>query len=306
MNLSTFLEHHGIDYKLNEKTACLSYIGIGGTVAIAAYPKNRGELLCLLAYVHKKGIPYKVVGNMSNILPPDGNWEICLICTKRIRGIYFEQGMAVAECGASLSLLCHTMLMYGLTPPSALVGIPATVGGALYQNAGAYGLCISDRLAFADLYDPREDRVVRMDRAQLSFSYRASDISARGILLSAAIVGGCENILQAQSQMHEVVCRRRESQPSELSLGSVFLRVGDTSAAYYIDAAGLKGYRIGGAAVSEKHAGFIINEENATAKDFRALVAYIKSRVWEQYGIRLHTEIEIIEETEEARWLRFV
>ncbi len=306
MNLSTFLEHHGIDYKLNEDTARLSYVGIGGTVALAAYPKNRGELLCLLSFVHANGIPYKVVGNMSNILPPDGNWEICLISTKRLRAIYYEHDMAVAECGVPLSLLCRTMPTYGLVPPSALVGIPATVGGAVYQNAGAYGVCISDRLASVDLYDPREDRVVRVDRAQLSFSYRSSDISARGILLSAAITGAEGNVAESQAAMHEVSCRRRESQPSELSLGSVFLRVGDVSAAYYIETLGLKGYRIGGAVVSQKHAGFIINEGNATAKDFRSLIEFIRSRVGEQFGIALRTEIEIIEETEEARWLRFV
>ena len=100
--------------------------------------------------------------------------------------------------------------------------------------------------------------------------------------------------------------RRRMSQPSERSLGSVFLRVGEKSAAYYIDQCGLKGCRIGGASVSQKHAGFIINEGNASAKDFRALIDFVRMRVKERFCVVLQTEIEIIEETEEARWLRFV
>ena len=306
LGLCTFLDHHGIDYTLNESVKRLSYVGIGGTVALAAYPKNRGELLCLLSRLVKKGIPYKVVGNMSNVLPPDGEWKICLISTQRMRNVYFEQGMAVAECGAPLSLLCHKMLDYGLAPPVMLMGIPATVGGAVFQNAGAYGLSISERLAFVDIYDPREDRVVRADRAQMAFSYRRSDISERGILLSAGIIGGNETVAASKQAMAQILERRRMSQPSERSLGSVFLRVGEKSAAYYIDQCGLKGCRIGGASVSQKHAGFIINEGNASAKDFRALIDFVRMRVKERFCVVLQTEIEIIEETEEARWLRFV
>jgi len=306
LGLCTFLEHHGIDYKLNESLKRLSYVGIGGTASLVAYPKNRGELLCLLSRLCKKGIPYKVVGNMSNVLAPDGEWKICLVCAKRMRGVYFEQGMAVAECGVPLSVLCRKMLEFNLVPPAELFGIPATVGGAVYQNAGAYGLSIADRLSFVDLYDPREDRVVRVDRSELLFSYRRSDISSRGILLSAGVVGGEGDLFSAEQAMEEVAARRMTSQPAERSLGSVFLRVGDTSAAYYIDRCGCKGYRVGDASVSEKHAGFIVNEGNATARDFLAVLDFVKARVLQCFGVALQTEIEIIEETEGARWLRFV
>ncbi len=306
MKLSTFLDHHKIDYKQNERISHLSYVRIGGTASIVAYPKYRGELLCLLAFLHANGLPYKIVGNMSNILPPDGNWDICLISTKRLRAVYYEDSLAVAECGVPLPALCRSMPANGMNPPAELVGIPATVGGAVYQNAGAFGLCISDRLVYADIYDPREDRVVRIDRAQMSFSYRRSDIASKGILLSAAIKGTDGDPLGAEERMKRFSELRQGSQPSAPSLGSVFLRVDGVSAAYYIDEAGLKGCRIGGASVSLKHAGFIINEGNASAKDYRALIALVRSRVHGRFGIFLQTEIEIIEETEEARWLRFV
>ncbi len=306
MELRSFLDHHKISYCESENVARLSYVGIGGSVTLATYPKNRGELLCLLSYVFSHGIPHKIVGNMSNILPPDGNWGVCLVSTAKMRSVCLENGLAVAECGTPLPLLCRSMVEMGLMPPVALSGIPATVGGAVYQNAGAYGLSTGDCLAFADVYDPRADRVIRLEREALAFSYRCSSLAAHGILLSAAFAGCEGDIGVAQASMQKLAQKRRESQPSERSLGSVFLRVGETSAAYYIDKSGLKGYRIGDAMVSEKHAGFIVNIGNATAKDYRALIAFIKQTVFERFGVLLVTEIEIIEEKEKNAWLRFV
>ncbi len=305
MELVSFLNQHSIDYTARESIARLSFVGIGGQVALAAYPKNRGEMLCLLAYLSSHGIPYKVVGNMSNVLPPDGFWGICLVSTRKMRAVYFEQGRAVAECGLPLSLLCRSMLAEGLVPPAALSGIPATVGGAVYQNAGAFGLEIADCLCYADVYDPKTDRVLRVEKDALAFSYRGSALSSHGILLSAAFscyAGDTRDAERAITQFSEL---RRKSQPSAPSLGSVFLRVGETSAAYYIDQAGLKGYSIGGASVSQKHAGFIVNNGKATAQDFRALIAFVKKTVFERFGVALETEIEIIEEKEENVWLRF-
>lgn len=305
MNLISFLNQHYIDYTARESIARLSFVGIGGQAALAAYPKNRGEMLCLLAYLSSHGIPYKVVGNMSNILPPDGFWGVCLVSTRKMRALYFEKGLAVAECGLPLSLLCRSMLAGGLVPPAALSGIPATVGGAVYQNAGAFGLEVADCLRYADIYDPKGDRVVRVERDALGFSYRHSALSSHGILLSAAFACREGDIKAAEASMAQFSALRRKSQPSDPSLGSVFLRVGKTSAAYYIDRAGLKGYTIGGASVSSKHAGFIVNNGNATAQDFRALIAFIKKTVLECFGVALETEIEIIEEKEENAWLRF-
>lgn len=305
MELISFLNQHHIEYTAYESVERLSFVGIGGQAALAVYPKNRGEMLCLIAYLSSHRIPYKVVGNMSNILPPDGFWGICLVSTCKMRSVYFEEGLAVAECGLPLSLLCRSMLAEGRVPPAALSGIPATVGGAVYQNAGAFGIEIADCLRFADIYDPKEDRVVRVERDALGFSYRRSSLSSHGVLLSAAFACYEGDIKAAEASMTHFSALRRKSQPSAPSLGSVFLRVGETSAAYYIDRAGLKGYSIGGASVSPKHAGFIVNTGNATAQDFRALITLIKKTVLERFGVVLKIEIEIIEEKEGNAWLRF-
>lgn len=305
MDFCLFLDHHKIDYTLGESVARLSYVGIGGNAAIVTYPKNRGEMLCLLSYLSANGIPYKVVGNMSNILPPDDFWSICLVSTKKMRAMYYEEKFASAECGVPLPLLCRSMVLNGLVPMAELSGIPATVGGAVFQNAGAYGQCIADWLVSADVYDPSSDRVVRLSREGLSFSYRRSGLASCGILLSATFSGRVGDPEAANTAMQDFLKKRRETQPSEPSLGSVFLRVGETSAAYYIEQAGLKGCRIGGAVVSEKHAGFIINAGGAVAKDYRALVKLIKQTVADRFGISLRTEIEMIEEKGGNAWLRF-
>ncbi len=306
MELISFLTSHKIEFRRRESVRRLSFVGIGGVAALAAYPKSRGEMLCLLSYLRANAIPYKVVGNMSNILPPDGYWGVCLVSSTKMRSVAIENGVAVAECGAPLSLLCRAMAVADLSPPAELVGIPGTVGGAVYQNAGAFGLDIASRLAFADIYDPRCDRVRRLTAEELGFSYRKSALEQKGILLCAGFFGAAASREASERRMLEYMRRRRESQPRERSLGSVFLRVGETSAAYYIDRAGLKGYRIGDASVSRLHAGFIINEGNATAGQYRALAQHIKETVFESFGVQLKTEIEIIEEREENLWLHSI
>lgn len=305
MDLFLFLKHHSIEYSINESVSSMSFVGIGGRAALVAKPKNRGELLCLLSYLSSNGLPYKVVGNMSNILPPDGFWGVCLISTRKMRALYVEDGIALAECGLPLSLLCRGMLLSGICPPIELAGIPATVGGAVYQNAGAYGRSVADYFIYADIYDPTTDRVLRLDRADMNFSYRHSSLASRGILLLAAIAGNGANPENAKQMMHSLALRRKKSQPREPSLGSVFLRVGETSAAYYIDQVGLKGYCIGDAEVSQKHAGFIINKGGATAKDYRALISVIQETVRDRFCLELKTEIEIIKEQEKNAWLHF-
>ncbi len=306
MELINFLKSHKIEFQPRESVRRLSFVGIGGIASLAVYPKSRGEMLCLLSYLYANAIPYKVVGNMSNILPPDGFWGVCLVCTAKMRSVTIENGIAVAECGVPLSLLCRAMASAGIMAMAELVGIPGSVGGAVYQNAGAFGLDIAGRLAFADVFDPRSDRVRRLQGKDLCFSYRASALADLGILLSAGFYGSKASREESESAMREYAHRRKEHQPRGRSLGSVFLRVGDTSAAYYIDCAGLKGHRIGGAAVSRVHAGFIVNEGNATAKEYRALVEFIKQSVFEKFCVRLKTEIEIVEEREENPWLHSI
>lgn len=305
MELVRFLSAHKIEYRLKESLKRLSFVGIGGTVAVVAYPKNRGEMLCLLSHLYSMAIPYKVVGNMTNILPSDGFWGVCLVSTKKMRAFSVENEIAVAECGMPLSVLCRAMERVGIYPPAELIGIPATVGGAVYQNAGAFGSDISSCFVYADVFDPRQDCIFRLYREDMKFSYRASALAERGILLCAGFAGE-KNVMGASKRMEEYLIKRHKRQPAGRSLGSVFLRVGDTSAAYYIDRAGLKGYRIGGAVISPLHAGFILNESNASAKDYRALIALASKRVLETFGIRLKTEIEIIENKEENLWLHSI
>ena len=305
MDFRLFLESHNIEYKAKESVALMSFVGIGGHATLATYPKNRGELLCLLSYLVSHKIPYRVVGNMSNILPPDGEWGICLVCTRKMRAIYFENDSTVAECGVPISVLCKEMFAKRRIPPIELFGIPATLGGAVYQNAGAFDLSISDRILGVDLYDPRIDRVVRKRREELSFSYRHSSIASDGIVLSVCISSGSGCLEDAEKKMKALYHCRRKTQPDMPSLGSVFLRTNDTSAGFYIERAGLKGKRIGDAMVSPKHAGFIVNMGNASAEDYCKLMDLVRKTVYEKFCVLLKTEIEIITEKEKNAWLHF-
>lgn len=274
----------------------VSSIRVGNEPTFIAYPRNEGELISLFRLFSGHNINYRTVGAMTNLLPPDTAYDGVIISTSKMNSVSFSGEYVSADCGVRVSGLIQKAKDRSLGGMEALSGIPGTVGGMLYSNAGAFGSEISDFLVSVRLYSFSEDRIISLDKTMLFFGYRESFLHSREhCLLSAVFKLDVANKDTVAEKIRFYKLKRSETQPvGQYSLGSVFKRVNGVSAAYYIDKSGLKGYSIGGAAVSQKHAGFIVNKGGATSADFKALVRFITDKVYENYGISLVREVEYL------------
>ena len=232
---------------------------------------------------------------MTNLLVKDGIYNGVIIKTDKLQTKSLAESTISISCGARMGPLIRSMARQGLGGMEGLAGIPGTVGGMVRQNAGAFGYEVADRFVSAECYLVGKKKIVTLSKEDMCFTYRSSVLSDSTVLLSATfdlIPCPSECILD---RIDDIQRKRRASQPLEYpSLGSTFKRCNGQSAGFYVDRAGLKGVRIGGAEVSEKHAGFIINIGGATADDFLKLIDLVKSRVYAVFGIELEEEIEII------------
>ena len=280
----------------NEPLGTHSTIKIGGTAKLAAFPQNADAFCLLLSKLDELGVKHYVVGNGSNVVFPDGEYDGVIVFTKKMNNIVFNGTSVTADCGVNLIYLSSLCAEKSLSGAEFLCGIPGTVGGAVYMNAGAYGSSMADVVEKCVCFS-RERGVLEFDRAALGFGYRTSALKRGDVLLLSATLtlksGDREKISVLMSVLKE---KRSNSQPAgAFSAGSVFLPVGDVPAWKYIDAAGLRGASVGGARVSEKHAGFIVNDGGATSADVKALVEKIKREVRSKTGADLETEIIFID-----------
>ncbi len=268
-----------------------SSLKIGGPCDLAAFPRNEKELSNVLTYAKEQNLRTLVAGNGTNLLFSDAGFRGLVVFTTMMKHIHWQENTVTAQAGASLTSLALEAAKRGLSGLAFAYGIPGTVGGAVYMNAGAYGGEISDVLTESTYFDgnaicsrPAEDH---------AFSYRRSIYQASGeIILSATLTlqkGDSAEILQkSESNMKS----RKEKQPLEFpNAGSTFKRPEGHFAGALIEQCGLKGYRIGGAEVSEKHAGFLINRGGATAEDMHRLIDHIQNTVMTRFGVSLETEV---------------
>lgn len=273
---------------------------IGGTAAAAAYPEHTDALIRLLKLCRTYSMPCALVGCGSNLLWDDEPFEGCVIFTDRMRQIHAAENTLEAGAGAHLSAVCCAARDAGLSGLAFAYGIPGSVGGAVYMNAGAYDGEIGEITASVTYYDIRRAETVTLPGEACGFGYRTSRFQenrTNTVILSAcfSLQKGCREEIRAA--MEGYLARRREKQPLEFpSAGSAFRRYPGYYTAKLIDEAGLKGYRVGGAEVSVKHAGFIVNRGGATAADVRTLMAEIERRIYETNGIRIEPEIRTTED----------
>ena len=295
-SLIGFLKKKDIKFEEYSKLNKLSYMRVGGSARVLVAPASAYELCTLLLYLETHGLPYKVVGRMSNILPTDGVFNGVVIRTRNVNRKYVAENEIVAECGAPLAEIIWSAARLGLGSAEELFMIPATLGGAICNNAGAHGRSVSDIFVSARLYSPRNDKTIEYTAEEMCFSYRFSAIKKEPLyLLSATLRFETSEFYEIRERIEHFAKLRRSTQPVELpSLGSVFKQCEGVSAGYYIDKAGLKGYRIGDAMISDKHAGFIVNLGRATAYDVNQLVVFAKETVKERFGVTLIEEIEIM------------
>lgn len=272
---------------------------IGGKTDLALFPTTVEQLTLQLAMLARSGLRYRVIGNGSNILFSDAGFRGVLVFTTELKQYRFDQHTLYAQSGASLARVCRDASMQGFEGFAFGCGIPGTVGGGVFMNAGAYGGQISDVLVSSEVYDTASNRVFTLDKDAHELAYRHSMFQHHPeyVILSGTFSlhkGNADEIMQ---KVNEQAAARREKQPLNFpSAGSTFKRPEGYFAGKLIEDAGLKGTRVGGAVVSEKHAGFVVNDGGATAADVLALVALIKERVFAQFGVHLECEFEYIEE----------
>ena len=283
----------GIHTELNFPMHTLCTMKTGGVASLAVFPRTAEEFIFTVDTLRKIGCEYKVVGAMSNTLPPDERYHGVLVVLKKMRGVTVGFGEMTAAAGESLASLNRLAVksLYSLSPE--LSGIPGTLGGAVRGNAGAYGMELSDILKCAAVYDADSRAVRTLGKEELHFGYRTSLLKKEPLYLLSATLRLLPT-LHAGERIRNFASLRRASQPREPSLGSVFLRVDGVSAGALIDHAGLKGVSVGGAFVSEVHAGFIVNRGGATSRDVRALIRLVEERIYSLYGLRLMKEIDLM------------
>lgn len=272
---------------------------IGGKADLVLFPTTTEQFTLQLAMLAQSGLKYKVVGNGSNVLFSDAGYRGVLVFTTEMKQYRFDADALVAQSGASLARVCNDACKQGFEGFSFGCGIPGTVGGGVYMNAGAYGGQISDVLISSEVYDTAHNRTFTLEAAAHEFSYRHSIFAGHPeyIVLSSRFALSRGNADEIVQRVKEQLQSRREKQPLNFpSAGSTFKRPEGYFAGKLIEDAGLKGTRVGGAVVSEKHAGFVVNDGGATAADVLALVEIIKQRVYETSGVRLECEFEYIED----------
>lgn len=296
-NLINILDKNEIEYKKDMLLASLSSFKIGGSCALAVFPKSKEELVISICEARASSIRYGVIGKGSNILFSDDGYDGMLLFTSHMNQIKEGKGIIYAEAGVHLGALSSYAASRSLSGLEFAYGIPGSLGGAVFMNAGAYGGEIKDVTVYSDYYDPGTDTFGRFSGDAQGFSYRKSVYSENQelVILGAAIKLNSGNESDIRALMNENMKKRRDKQPLEYpSAGSAFKRPENDFAARLIDECGLKGFSVGGAAVSEKHAGFVINKGGATSADVKKLMNEVADRVFEKFGVRLESEIKYI------------
>lgn len=269
---------------------------IGGGAEVMAFPKNRGELSDILKASALLDCKPAVLGAGTNVLAPDEGVRGLVICLKDcLDGMERLDGNRIRlMAGVTMSRGAVFAAGLGLSGLEFAHGIPGSVGGGIYMNAGAYGGEMSQVVEAVEVMD-FAGTVSRLTNAQMRFSYRRSILSDRPAIVVSADFALTEKPEEAiRTEMKELMARRRASQPLDFpSAGSAFKRPKGGYAAALIEQAGMKGFRTGGAAISEKHAGFAVNLGGATAADVKNLLEQVSNRVFENSGIRLEPEVRI-------------
>ena len=270
---------------------------IGGPAAALCAPKNRQQLRELVGFVQREGVDSWYIGNGSNLLVSDAGLNgIAILLDSSFDGeIELDGTVLLAPAGKKLSAVCAAACAAGLTGLEFAYGIPGSVGGAVYMNAGAYGGEMKDRLLWVEYLAPTGE-IVRLEREQMGLSYRHSRFMEEGMEGSCIVRAafGLQRGEKAaiQSEMDRILNQRRQKQPLEYpSAGSTFKRPQGAFAAQLIDECGLKGFTVGGAQVSEKHAGFVINTGKATCADVLELTRQVRECVQEKTGYLLELEV---------------
>jgi UDP-N-acetylmuramate dehydrogenase len=296
--------------EINNKTASLCLMneslkkhttyGIGGPADLMIFPKSKQDLIKVIEIINKNKIQLTILGSGSNVLVSDNGIRGAVISLKNsLKKIEVDDNILYAECGTMLGKIVKHAVKNNLIGLENLNGVPGTLGGALIMNAGAWGGEISENLIHVEVINSKSE-IQKIQKKDLNFSYRQSSFNKDDILLSAKfnlkkadkdIIK--ENFIEAQSG-------RKKSQPlNKRSAGSLFKNPKNNSAGKLLDEAGLKGYSVGDAKISEKHANFFINDGDATSKDMLMLIKKAHKEVKDKFNVNLSLEVKLMGFNEE-------
>ncbi len=281
----------------NEPLNKYTFTKTGGPADFLAFPKSVTEVKALLEECRQNNLPWMVLGNASNLIVRDGGIRGLVIMLEKLNHIEVNGNQITSQAGAKLIDTTYVALEHHLTGFEFACGIPGSIGGAIFMNAGAYGGEIKDVFVSCEVLYP-DGQIKTLSAKEMAFSYRHSAIQKQHcIVLSATFDLQVGNYDEIKAKMDELTHLRASKQPLEYpSCGSVFKRPVGHYTGPLIEQAGLKGMTIGGAQVSEKHAGFIVNINHATATDYVNLIQYIQKVIKEKFDVTLETEVRIIGE----------
>ncbi len=283
-------EKFGAYCVFNEPASGFTTYRAGGRAEVVVKPGSADEMVWLSAWCRSRGVPLTVLGRGSNILVSDNGLRGVTALTERLSGMDFSGDTAVAQAGALWDDVVRLSAERGLAGFERTSGIPGSVGGAVRMNAGAFGQETFDRLVSVEALDA-SGRVVSLEKKSIAYGYRSVAGLSGLIILSAKFKFGAGDSAALLEERSRVLSARAAKQPLNCpSAGSVFKRPPGDYASRLIDASGLKGLRIGGAEVSAKHAGFIVNSGGASAADIFALICEVRSRVKAATGVELELE----------------
>lgn len=294
MTLEYKLKAYG-DVECNEPLHKHTTFRIGGECRYFIYPKNEMCLMRIIEILKEEQVTYKIFGKGSNILCGDDFFDGAVICLDRyFTDFYFEEGgICVAQAGCSIILLAHEAMKQSLSGLEFASGIPGTLGGAIFMNAGAYRSDIS--MLLESVFVLKDDACVWIKVDDLDYRYRHSLFQKQRdwIILGAKMKLEPGDQKEIRDLMDSRRKRRLESQPlNKPSAGSMFRNPENAQAWELIEKIGYRGKRVGGAMVSDKHANFIVNEDHATAQDVIALISEIQQKIEQEFDIHLRTEVE--------------
>ncbi|WP_034545724.1 UDP-N-acetylmuramate dehydrogenase [Levilactobacillus namurensis] len=292
-----------IEILRHEPLAHYTHTKTGGPADYLAFPTNIQETKSLLAYANQEQLPVTVIGNASNLIVKDGGIRGLVMILTKMDQITADatHHTVTAAAGAALIKATQVAQANALSGFEWAAGIPGSVGGAVFMNAGAYGGEISDVATSVEVLTPQGE-IRTLSLAEMDFGYRHSSVQDyHDIVLAATFTLTPGEKPAIQAQMDELNARRAAKQPLELpSCGSVFKRPTGHYTGQLIQEAGLQGLKWGGAQVSTKHAGFIVNIDHATATDYLDLIHHIQAVIWEKNQVHLETEVRIIGEDPQA------
>ncbi len=285
----------------NQPLNTYSSMKTGGNAKLLLLPTSIDELKRAVLQLRKDNKKYIILGNLSNVIVPDTGLDVAVIITTNVKdfsvtALNSEKTLVYSACGIQLSRLALDMCKRGLSGLEFAYGIPGTVGGAAFMNAGAYGGELCDVVESIDVLD-KDGNVVKRTREECQFGYRTSVFQKNNdVVLGASLVLTKKAADECVTIAKDFMSRRIDKQPLEYpSCGSTFVRPVGYFAGKLIEDAGLKGFAVGGACVSEKHAGFVINKDNATTDDVLNLMRQVRQKVLQNSGVTLEPEIRILD-----------